>query len=182
MSNNTTIARPYAKAIFNIARDSKQLGAWSLILKDLALAVVDADAARFICNPASTASQHSQLLLAVISHLKSDIAMPVIENLINMLAGNKRLLLLPDIFVQFESLRAEQEKTLVVHVVSFAALSEAQQKQLIVQLNKRLERSVTLDLHVDPTLIGGAIIRAGDLVINGSVKDKLNKLVTNLAA
>jgi F-type H+-transporting ATPase subunit delta len=182
MSNNTTIARPYAKAVFEIARDSKQLANWALILQQFAIVTSDVEAIRFISNPASTPEQHSQLLLAAISQIKHLISAELINHLIQTLAQNKRLLLLPEIFTQFELLRAAEEKTLVATVLSYSPMSAEQEQQLGARLSKRLERSVTLDVTVDSSLIGGAIIRAGDLVINGSVKEQLNKLVARLAA
>ena len=103
-------------------------------------------------------------------------------NLITLLATNKRLMLLPEIKALYEVYRAEQEKTLVVDVVSYSHFSAAQQQELIAALSKRLQRQVSLNVRIDPALLGGAVIQAGDLVIDGSVRGKLNKLTTDLAA
>ena len=105
-----------------------------------------------------------------------------LNNLIALLATNKRLMLLPEINALYEVHRAEQEKTLAVDVISFSEVSPAQQKQLIESLSQRLQRKVSLKISIDPSLLGGAVIRAGDLVIDGSVRGKLNKLSTDLAA
>lgn len=190
MSDNTTIARPYAKAIFQVACEQKQLAAWSIILQNLAYIILDSAVEEFILNPASSEALQSQLILTVIysQQLKNMQSTPMnamkafVENLVQLLAQNKRLLLLPEISGQFELLRAEQEKTLTVQVASFAKLSHAQQQQLTDRLSQRLQRQVTLDLSIDTTLLGGAVIRAGDLVIDGSVRGKLNKLATALVA
>ena len=91
-------------------------------------------------------------------------------------------MLLPDIYALYEAHRAEQEKTLHVDVSSYSDLSSAQQQRLIESLSQRLQRKVSLKISIDPSLLGGAIIRAGDLVIDGSVRGKLNKLSTELAA
>ena len=180
--SDTTIARPYAKAIFEHAHAAKQLGAWSIILFDLAQAALNPHASCFIDNPATTAEQQSQLLLSVFAQSGKTKEIATIENFIGMLAQNKRIQLLPDISAQFEVLRAEQEKTLTVNVSSFSELSDEQQQNLIKSLSQRLQRQITLNVSIDKSLLGGAVIRAGDLVIDGSVRGKLNKLGTNLAA
>lgn len=182
MSDNVTIARPYAKAIFNHALANKQLTAWSIVLNDLAQTVLDPRASRFICNPESSAELQSQLLLSILVKSNHAIGMEHIDNLVHLLTANKRLLLLPDICAQFEVLRAEQEKTLTVQVNSFTTLTEEQQQHLVQSLSQRLQRQVKLEINIDSSLLGGAIIHAGDLVIDGSVAGKLTKLGAMLAA
>lgn len=182
MSDNVTIARPYAKAIFNHALESKQLAAWSIVLQDLAQVVLDPNASRFICNPENSIELQSQLLLFVIEKSTHAAQTDPIKNLVHLLTTNKRLLLLPDICAQFEALRAEQEKTLTVQVSSFATLTGEQEQQLVQSLSQRLQRQVMLDINIDKSLLGGAVIRAGDLVIDGSVAGKLTKLGATLAA
>ena len=186
MSDNVTIARPYAKAIFNHALDKNLLASWSIILHDLAQTVLDPRASRFISNPESAVELQSQLLLSVLSSTLNKtgdaIDMTPIDNLVHMLTTNKRLLLLPDICAQFEVLRAEQEKTLTVQVSSFATLTDEQEQHLVQSLSKRLQRQVMLNITIDKSLLGGAVIRAGDLVIDGSVAGKLTKLGAALAA
>jgi len=182
MSDNTTIARPYAKAIFQVALDLHQLSEWSGILQTLAQSVLEPAAESFILNPAVTTVQQSQLIMSVFDPVNYGKIMPLIESVVNLLALNRRLLVLPDIYAQFEVLRAEQEKTLTVQVSSFASLTHEQQQQLMTRLSQRLQRQVTLDVSIDASLLGGAIIRAGDLVIDGSVRGKLNKLANTLAA
>ena len=178
MSESTTIARPYAKAIFELALAENQLEQWSGYLHLLAQAVLTPQASEFITNPATTVLQRMELLHVVI-RLDADQSL---NNLISLLATNKRLMLLPEIEVLYQAYRAEQEKTLVVEVVSFSTVSIEQQQKLIVSLSQRLERKVSLEISIDTSLIGGAVIRAGDLVIDGSVRGKLNKLGTDLAA
>lgn len=180
MSDSTTIARPYAKAIFEHALAEKKLAQWSDYLFVLAQAVLDPNASQFIANPASTTEQQIALLEALCP-IKDKENKPL-ANLISLLATNKRLMLLSDIKVLYEVHRAEQEKTLDVDVISFSDVSSVQQQQLIDALSKRLQRNVSLKISIDPTLLGGAVIRAGDLVIDGSVRGKLNKLSTDLAA
>lgn len=182
MSDYTTTARPYAKAIFQHALALKQLKAWSTNLQNLAAAVLDARAKQFIGNPATTAQEKTELLMAIFARQKQTEDRTSLESLVELLANNKRLLILPDVYAQYEVLRAEQEKTLAVHVSSFATLTSTQQHQLIASLSNRLQRQVTLEMEIDESLLGGAVIRAGDLVIDGSVRGKLNKLGATLAA
>ncbi|MBA2710893.1 MAG: F0F1 ATP synthase subunit delta [Tatlockia sp.] len=181
MSNTATIARPYAKAVFEHALANRKLSQWSEILHELALAVLDEKTKQFIGNPAATAEQQSELLMSLFIQTEVDLK-EAIGNFVALLAHNKRLMLLPDIKMLFESLRAEQEKTLEVEVRSFSELSDIQQIKLANSLSQRLMRQVTLNLILDESLLGGAVIHAGDLIIDGSVRGKLNKLRTNLAA
>jgi F-type H+-transporting ATPase subunit delta len=182
MSDNVTIARPYAKAIFNHALAQKKLAEWSVILQALAQVVLDSNASGFICNPASPPQLQTQLLQDVLDKLNIKGDSETTTSLIRLLTENKRLMLIPDICTQFELLRAEQEKTLTAHVSTFAALPDEQQQQLIQSLSHRLQRQVMLDISIDTSLLGGAVIHAGDLVIDGSVRGKLTKLGTELAA
>jgi F-type H+-transporting ATPase subunit delta len=180
MSECTTIARPYAKAIFEQALDEDKLAEWSERLQILAETVLTSEVSGFIANPVSTQEQQVELLQAVsYSTLKEDKSL---NNLITLLALNKRLMLLPDIKALYEAHKAEQEKTLSVDVSSFSAVSEKQQQQMVDALSQRLKRKVSLKISIDPSLLGGAVIRAGDLVIDGSVRGKLIKLSTGLAA
>jgi F-type H+-transporting ATPase subunit delta len=185
MSDSITIARPYAKAVFEYALVKNKLILWSEYLDTLAFTVMDANAAKFINNPATVASQHSELLFTTVCSGNADVDADDrdhIKNLIEILAHNKRLAVLPEIKALYEAMRAEQEKTVTVRVSSYCALSSAQEQQLLDSLSRRLKRQVTLDVVIDKELIGGAVIHAGDLVIDGSVRGKINKLRTGLTA
>lgn len=182
MSDMTTIARPYAKAIFEYALAAKKLAAWSSLLQILAQTVVEPKALSFIDSPAATVDQQCQLLQTVIDKAKVDVEGKAAENFVALLAQNKRLPILPDISAQYEALRAEQEKTLMVQVASFSPLTSVQQQNLTQSLSQRLQRQISLEVNIDKSLLGGAVIRAGDLVIDGSVRGKLSKLSTNIAA
>lgn len=181
MSETITIARPYAKAIFEYAQHSANCAVWSNILNALAMALLTSEAQAFISNPASTKEAQLDLLEAVVAKASQDEHKAAHELLV-LLVENKRLGLLPDIHVIFERLRQEAEKTIKVQVQSFSPLSAEQQKALIEQLSQRLKREVELEQYIDSSLLGGAIIHAGDLVIDGSVRGKLNKLSNNLLA
>lgn len=180
MADITTIARPYAKAVFELAVDTRQLGEWSAVLVALSQAVLMPASTQFINNPAVTTSEQQQLLMAVVSRLKSNVDIKLVEHFISLLATYKRLLLIPAIHTQFEQLKAEQEKTLTVNVSCFSPLTATQQEQLIKKLTNRLQREVSLEFTIDKSLLGGALIQAGDLVIDGSVRGQLSKLAHNL--
>lgn len=182
MSDSTTIARPYAKAIFEHAVDNHNLSDWSETLLILAEAAGSREVIGFVSNPATSDEQRVELFLSLIQRIHPDKDNKAAGNLLCLLAHNKRLLLLPEIKSLYEVHRAEQEKTLSVDVHSSAKLSEAQLQQLAQSLSQRLQRKVTLNTKIDPSLIGGAIIYAGDLVIDGSVRGKLSKLKADLAA
>lgn len=179
MSDSTTIARPYAKAIFEHAMAASKLADWSVLLLQLAEAVLTPEASDFIANPTTTDEQKIDVLIAAMGSKGKD--NEPLHNLISLLTANKRLTILPDIKVLYEQYKAEQEKTLEVNVASFSELTKPQQDKLIETLSERLHRKVSLSITIDPTLLGGAMIRAGDLVIDGSIRGKLNKLNTVLA-
>lgn len=181
MSENITLARPWGKAIFEHAHASGQLSAWSDMLFGLAQMLSCPEALDFINNPASTSEQQVQLLLSAlpsVSTVKDD---KTLTNLLTLLAANKRLVLLPQIAFLYETLKAEQEKTIEAKVVSYSALTPAQQEKLADSLSQRLQRKVSIKIAIDPSILGGAKISAGDLVIDGSIRGQLNKLGALLA-
>lgn len=183
MSNLTTIARPYAKAVFECALAHAQLSSWSDILHHLALVSLDEHARRFMTNPRTTPTQKKQFMRAVLDSFPEIKGLEKqIENLIDLLIQNKRMMLLPGLSEQYEALRAEHEKTLTAQVTSYSPLTQAQQAKLIELLSARLQRQITLDIKIEKSLLGGAMIRAGDFVIDGSVRGQLTKLGTDLAA
>lgn len=185
MSDNTTQARPYANAAFMFALEtttSNALSMWSQRLHMLSMIVSDPDAEYFISNPSVSTALQVDLVLSTAKNLGANMSDESLARWVELLAENKRLLLLPAIAAYFDELRAEHEKTLTVSVVSFTALSDAQQQLLIQKLSQRLQRQVTLSISLDPTLLGGAIIYAGDWVLDSTVRGKLAKLGALLAA
>lgn len=182
MQETTTLARPYAKAAFEHAHDAGQLSLWSDALGVLATAMSDPLAKDFVTNPAATEEARIQLMQATLAARAFDAERDSLNNFINVLTYNRRLLLLPDIRLQFEALREEAEKTVTVQVSTFSPLSDAQAQKLVESMSRRLSRRVALQVEIDASLMGGAVIRAGDLVIDGSVRGKLQALSNGLAA
>ncbi|PJD92379.1 MAG: F0F1 ATP synthase subunit delta [Legionella sp.] len=181
MADMTSIARPYSKAAFEFAVEHQQIGAWADLLERVTQIVLDPLCVAFITNPSSTPKQHSELILNVLQAYKTT-EVKQTQQFIELLAHNKRLLVVPSIFKLFQELRASYEKTLTVDVISFSALSKDQEAELTTRLSRRLQRDITLAITIDPTILGGAIIRAGNLVFDGSVRTQIRTLSTTLAA
>ena len=172
MADRATIARPYARAAFAHASESKDLAAWSKMLGAAATAAVDPRVSRLIGNPHVTGEQLVELLADVSKGAGGKGG----TNFLLALAENRRLALLPEIAEQFETLRAEVENVVDVEVIAAQEIAPAQQKKLAAALKRRLGRDVRMHTRIDESLIGGAIVRAGDLVIDGSLKGRLARL------
>ena len=172
MAELSTLARPYAKAAFEYARDNKALSQWSEQLATAAAVTQDSAMDAVLNNPSLTAEQQAQTLCDVCGESLGVEA----RNYISILASNKRLALLPEINVLFAHYKANQEKSVDVEVVSAFDLADAARDKLAEALGKKLEREVKVRTSTDSNLLGGVLIRAGDLVIDGSVRGRLNKL------
>lgn len=176
MAERATIARPYAKAAFEHARDTNAFAAWSQALQSAAQVVLDARVAALTKNPQWQSGDLAKLVIEAAGG-QFDAGM---QNFVNVLAENRRLLLLPEIAAHYEVLRAEVENTVDVEVISAVALNSAQIDKLKAAIGTRLKRQVRMQNSVDAALLGGAVVRAGDLVIDGSLKGRLQRLATNL--
>ena len=172
MAELTTVARPYAKAAFQYALEGNQLADWSAMLDFAAQVVVDETVSQVLSDPKITAEQRSDLMKKVCEGSLND----AVQNFVSLLAKNDRLAALPEISRLYEELKAEQEKTVDVDITSAFDLSEAESSKLATALKEKLSREVNITTEVDSSLIGGVIIRAGDMVIDSSVKGKLAKL------
>jgi F-type H+-transporting ATPase subunit delta len=172
MAELSTLARPYAKAAFEYARDNNALAEWSQQLATAAAVTADQHFEAVLNNPALTAQQQSSLLAEVCGEELGE----QVKNLVMILASNKRLALLPEIHTLFAQYKANQEKSVDVEVVSAFDLDGAAAEKLAGVLGKKLEREVKVSTSTDRDLLGGVLIRAGDLVIDGSVRGRLNKL------
>ncbi len=172
MAEALTVARPYAQAAFNFASEQGTLKEWSDMLGLLATIAEDAAMQDVIDSPHMTEQQLANLFISVGGeHLAENCA-----NFIRVLATNRRLALLPEISTLYEIKRRDAEGSVQAELVSAFPATDAQQAEIIASLKKRLGRDVTLTCSTDATLLGGAIIRAGDLVIDGSVRGKLDRL------
>lgn len=175
MSDLTNVARPYAKAAFDFAVEQKALAAWADMLFFAAEVANNSVVAERLQSNAGAQAQADFFIQVCGAQLNEQG-----QNLIKVMAENKRLLALPAVFEAFLVLKAEFEKEATVDVVSATELSASQQQKLITALSQRLARNVKLNCSVDPTVVGGMLIKAGDMVIDGSVRGKLDRLATAL--
>jgi F-type H+-transporting ATPase subunit delta len=178
MSELSTLARPYAEAVFRIAQGENDLAGWSARVQSLALIVSDAQLARLISDPAVSAEQVASLVIEVAG---SDLGTSG-ANFVHVLAENDRLSLLPEINAQFEALKANAEGTLEATITSAQELTQAQIDDLVAGLKAKFNRAVNVQVAVDPELIGGAVVAIGDQVIDGSVKGRLQRMSFALQA
>jgi F-type H+-transporting ATPase subunit delta len=176
MAELSTLARPYARAAFEVARDNRQLTEWASGLAIVASLIKDATVQQLLSAPQLTAAQKSAALVDLCRDSFATQCQTSLIHFISVLAENKRLALLPFIESLFVELKAQYEKTLDVAVTSAFPLESALQQQLTDALTTKLHRTVTLSVQLDPSLIGGAIIRAGDTVIDASVRGRLAQL------
>lgn len=178
MAERATIARPYARAAFQAAGEARAFARWSEGLKAATQIVVDPRVADLVKNPAVRGADVANFIIDVAGD-KLDAQM---QNFVRVLTENQRLLLLPEILAHYERMRAEVENTVDVEVISAVKLDAAQCEKLAAALNTRLKRRVNMRNSVDPSLLGGAVIHAGDLVIDGSLKGRLQRLRTELTS
>lgn len=172
MAETITLARPYAKAAFEYALAAGQLAAWSKSLTLLA-EVSETETIRKVLNsPSLTSQQQAQTLIDVCGEELDEKA----KNFVAALAANKRLALLAEIHNLFEQLKAQQEKSVDVDVTSAFELDSATEEKLAAALKKTLQRDVKLSTQVNKSLLGGVVVRAGDTIIDGSVRGRLAKL------
>ena len=172
MAELLTLARPYARAAFESARETRSINDWSDRLGMLAVISSEPKILDQLNNPSLSTSNHITLLTEVIGEtLPQGIA-----NFLNILSANSRLPLLPAIFGLFEEYKADIQKIMDVDIFSAFDFDEKHLEKLSDRLSRHLEREVNLRKHIDPSLMGGILIRAGDTVIDGSIKGRLAML------
>jgi F-type H+-transporting ATPase subunit delta len=176
MAELATLARPYAKAAFKFAKEQKASRQWSNMLAFSAAAINDVDVASILDNPQLTADQQAETFIRVCGDQLDDSG----KNFIRQLTQNKRLTVLPQIAILYEALLAEEERKQDVELVSAYALSAEEENSLKSSLEKKLGKEINLQSRIDKALIGGVIVRAGDMVIDGSVRGKLQQLSQHL--
>jgi F-type H+-transporting ATPase subunit delta len=178
MAERATIARPYARAAFTYAREANALPIWSDALNGAAAVVGDARVRKLIGNPKIGAT----LLIDFIADILGGKLDSNVRNFFDELLRNRRLGLLPEVATMFEAMRAEVENVADVQVTSAVAIDAAQRQRLAAALKKRLKKDVRLHCDVDASLIGGAVIRSGDFVIDGSLRARLERLSSTMTA
>ncbi len=183
MADNNTIARPYAHAVFELANEAGELSAWSASLEVAGQLLEDDSLVEYLSTPALSDEKRLEFLGGL---FKSANAPKLAggdkhgDNFLKLLLEYKRISVLPEISAHFEVLKADIENTVEATVTSAAPLSSAQQNEIASSLKKRLGREVNITTEIDENLIGGAVIRAGDVVIDGSLRARLEGLATAL--
>ena len=176
MIEPTTLARPYARAAFQYAVDNSAVDSWHGALETLAAVVADPTVAQVLDDHASTAAQRANTVSAV---LGEDIPAGVAQ-FVAVMAENHRLMLAAEVAVLFAELKSALDAAANVTVTTAFYVPGATLEPLSATLTTKLGKTVDVTVETDPSLIGGAIIRAGDMVIDGSVRGRLHKLATTL--
>ena len=174
MSQSMTLARPYARAAYNVARDGGQTAQWSQALAFSARVAGDPQVATVLGDPRLSREDAVRLVAA-------DDAPEAVRGFLGLLAANGRLAVLPEISGLFEQARAEAEHIVRATITSAAELGAGELESIKAALKRRFGREVEVQTAVDPALIGGAVIDAGEVVIDGSLRGKLQRLQTALA-
>lgn len=174
MAENRTLARPYANALFEVARGGGDLAGWSNALAKAAAVAQNEDAQAFFASPNVTDGERVSLVTDLAQG--GPLATEHGQNLLRLLAENDRLEVLPEIAERFDELKANFENSVEVSLISATPVDAEIAAKIKAALQKRLGRSVELNESIDPELVGGAIIRADDMVIDGSIRTRLGQL------
>ncbi|NKF20768.1 F0F1 ATP synthase subunit delta [Solimonas marina] len=177
MADFSTIAHPYAKAVFELARDAGDYQAWSDSLQELAKLLADPQVAALAANPALS---RADLAAGLASGLDGKVPADAVA-LVRILVDNGRLRAVAAIASEYEALRAEAERRVEVEITSAVPVAAEQQEKLAAAVKQRVARDVVISWKTDESLIGGAVIRAGDTIIDGSVSGELERLKTAVA-
>ena len=177
MAELSNIARPYARAVFELAKTDADYSAWSERLEWRATVAADSNIGTLFNNP--RVSKHA--LAGVFTDICADQIDGNTKNLVRLLAQNRRLHVLPAIAEQYERLRAEAEQTVQAELETALPVSDTQQQRIAEALSQRMGRRVELTVKTNEKLLGGAVVRAGDLVIDGSIRARLEKLATAIS-
>lgn len=175
MAERLTLARPYAEAVFKMAQEENDLAGWSALLQGLAQMAADNLMKDVFTNPEYT----DEAVFGLVSDIFGKTSTKE-QNFIRVLIENNRLILSPEIFSLFAARRAQAEASQDVEVTSAFKLDAKQEASLATMLEKKLGKKINLTSSVDESLIGGVVIHAGDLVIDGSVKGHLGDLSSQL--
>ncbi|BDX18243.1 F0F1 ATP synthase subunit delta [Halopseudomonas aestusnigri] len=178
MAELITLARPYAKAAFERAKAQQALAEWAEVLNAAGQVAADEATRQLLTDPGLAEQKKADVILDCTGKSVSEEQ----RNFLTILADNRRLALLPEIATLFNSFRADLERTIDINVSSAFELTAEQQQKLAEALSRKLDRNVQIEAAVDKSLIGGLVVRTGDLVIDASVRGKLTKLAESLGS
>ena len=185
MADNNTVARPYAQAAFEVAQENNALAELSESLSAARVLLEDGQVVDFLAAPSLTEKERLEFLQGLFAEAVGEGSVFAGGNLhgtnfLRLLLENGRVVALPEIAEQFEALRAKVENTVDAVITSAAPLSDEQQREMAASLRERFGREVNITTEIDENLIGGAVIRAGDVVIDGSLRARLDGLANAL--
>ncbi|OBS09560.1 F0F1 ATP synthase subunit delta [Acidihalobacter prosperus] len=172
MSEQITYARPYARAVFELAQSSQRVDAWKKAVDTLAELVRLPDVQTLILDPRVPPLVQAQIIIDA----GGDVFDAESSNLVRLLAENRRLQAAGELAACFESLRDAAEGTVEAEAISAFPLDEKQRDSLVAALKRRLGKNVNLSTREDPELLAGVVVHAGDLVIDGSLKGRLGQM------
>lgn len=184
MADNNTIARPYAQAVFELAHEAGELTEWSRSLDTARQLLADGRVVEYLSNPTFDDAQRREFLTGLFADAGDTLLAGASRqgtNFLKLLLENGRIAVLPEIAEHFEVLKARVENLVDVIVTSASPLSGEQQAAISKALRARLGCDVKLETEIDENLIGGAVIKAGDVVIDGSLRSRLEGLANALA-
>ena len=183
MADNSTIARPYAQAVFELANESGDLAKWAAALDVAGELMTDGQVGAYLGDPAFSNAQRLEFLTGLFDKAGAKLLGGKDKrgtNFLKLLLEYRRIGVLPEIAAHFEALKADVENVVEVTVTSASAISKKQQDTISKALRERLGRDVNIATKIDENLIGGAVIQAGDVVIDGSLRARLEGLATAL--
>ncbi len=183
MAENNTIARPYAQAVFDVAQEAGQLDDWSETLTVAGQLLGDRGLVEYLGNPGFNDEQRFEFLTGLFAEAGAKLLAGDDQrgsNFLKLLLENRRVAVLPEISGHFDALKARVENSVDAVVTSAVALSDEQAREIARSLTERLGREVRVTTEIDENLIGGAVIRAGDVVIDGSLRARLEGLANAL--
>ncbi len=185
MADNNTVARPYAQAAFEVAQENNVLAELSESLAAARLLLEDGQVVAFLAAPSLTDKERLEFLQDLFARAVGEGSVFAGgslhgTNFLRLLLENGRVVALPEIAEQFEALKAKVENTVEAVITSAVPLSDAQRQEMTATLRERFGRDVKITTEIDEDLIGGAVIRAGDVVIDGSLRARLDGLANAL--
>jgi len=182
MAELSTVARPYAEALFKLAQNDKALDAWSAVLAELAALVALDSVREALSDPRLSNHQRSELLRGLLAPTKDGrVSADAIQRFVDLLLDNGRTLALPEIATQFEQLKNRLQGTALAHITSAFALSDTQVQQLLTVLEQKFALKLKPEVMVDENLIGGVRVVVGDQVLDTSVRAQLDRMQDALA-
>ena len=185
MADNNTVARPYAQAVFEVAQENDALDELSASLDAARELLTDGQVVAFLGQPSLNDEQRLEFLQGLFAEAVGEGSVFAGgslhgTNFLKLLLENGRVAVLPEISEQFEALKAKVENSIDAVITAAAPLSEAQEKAIAGSLAEKLGRDVRITTQIDENLIGGAVVRAGDVVIDGSLRARLEGLANAL--